>query len=383
MNAYSITGTKRKGSPAFASEETTWPWPMTEEWKPRLTLKGFVLVSFSWLCYAVVTAGLITFDSAVPFLWLLGGQIITSVILGLYSLPVWMLMVRRLHTAHWGTKLSLHIILGPIYAVATCYSTEGFYRLANLSDAVESFEENRFWILFGNLTLYALQFALYHIIPEVRRSQQRKQQATELSALAREQELQALRSQLNPHFLFNVLHSINAMIGIDTEKARQMIAHLSELLRYILESGNHQLLPLEHELAVVKAYLSLEQIRFGDRLIITYDIDSSLLSTPVPPMTLQPLVENSVKHGLALSEQPESILITACRTERGIELGVENTCHGVTPPRSASERTGIGVQNINKRLTTLFGENAGIRVRNKEGNIRVMFTLPLHHYRSA
>ncbi|MGE3802044.1 MAG: sensor histidine kinase [Candidatus Kapaibacterium sp.] len=344
---------------------------------PQLTLKGITIVSLCWLCYATITAGFIESGSSVPFQFLLFGQIVASAILAIYTLPIWLLLVQRLHSAHWGTKLSLHIAIAPIYGLATYYSIEGFYLLAGFLDAVAAIRQNQFWILLGNIMLYALQFALFHIIVEVRRSRQREEQAAKLTILAREQELQALRSQLNPHFLFNVLHSINATIGIDPEKAREMLTRLSDLLRYILDSGKHRFLPLGRELDVVEAYLSLEQVRFGDRLNVRFDVDDTLLSIPVPPMILQPLVENSVKHGVAMSEASESISIVAHRLEGRVVLIVENTTNGIESATETHEGSKIGVENINKRLAVLYGEDSSVVIRKGDGATQVSLTIPL------
>ena len=190
----------------------------------------------------------------------------------------------------------------------------------------------------------------------------------------REAELEALRSQLNPHFLFNSLNSIRSLITESPEKARDMVTHLSSTLRYALASAGQRMVTLEEELQIVSDYLAIERARFEDRLAVAVDTDPAALPLPVPPMIVQTLVENAVKHGVAKREKGGGIGILS-RVE-GATLVVEVTNDGVLGESRLSQ--GTGLRNAVRRLEALYGPDATLAlVDSGREQVRARLTIPL------
>jgi sensor histidine kinase YesM len=181
-----------------------------------------------------------------------------------------------------------------------------------------------------------------------------------LSVVAKDAQFHALVSQLNPHFIFNCLNSIRARIGEDPEDAQTMITELSSILRYSLESGRRRTVSLADELEVVSAYLKLEAMRFEERLRVQIDATPAALSSFVPPMLLQTLVENGVKHGIASLPRGGEIRIEAKLNDGALHLQVINS--GQLAPAKGSTR--LGLENARERLRLLYGAEASVSVRN-------------------
>ena len=194
--------------------------------------------------------------------------------------------------------------------------------------------------------------------------------------LARAQ-LDALRAQLNPHFLFNSLNSVMALIDRDPRAAQQMLVRLADLLRSTLALQAVQEVPLRDELALVRQYLAIEEIRFADRLRVEWCIDDGVTSALVPALVLQPLVENAVVHGIACVAGPGRIAIGAARRNGALVLSVRDNGPG---PGAPSKRAGaqIGVANLRARLQRLYGPGATVSVSEADGGGCVAsVTMPL------
>jgi LytS/YehU family sensor histidine kinase len=169
-------------------------------------------------------------------------------------------------------------------------------------------------------------------------------------------ELQALKMQLHPHFLFNTLHGIATLIETDARSAKAMIIRLSNLLRTALERGSSDLIPLDSELKFAREYLDLEKMRFGSRLKVDWLVAPETLSFLVPQMILQPLVENAVRHGIASSREPGWIEVAATVSDGRLEVQVRNSAGSKT-----SNGTGVGLRNVQTRLKYLYSGDASLR----------------------
>jgi Histidine kinase len=184
-----------------------------------------------------------------------------------------------------------------------------------------------------------------------------------LAASVKEAELRALKSQINPHFIFNSLNSLRALIDEDPARARQAVTQLANLLRYSLQSGQLETVPFEEELGVVNDYLALEQVRHEERLRLRLDVAPDTLQLPVPPMLLQTLVENAVKYGISRRPEGGEIAIVA-RCDLGVlRIQVTNPGELAAPAAGASASTGVGLRNAAERLRLLFGESATLQLR--------------------
>lgn len=217
-------------------------------------------------------------------------------------------------------------------------------------------------------------------IMHYRQSQERERRAAELEARLSRAQLQALRMQLNPHFLFNTLNSIAALVYVNPRGADEMLGDLSHLLRRALDSMEEQEIPLAQELQFIGAYLSIEQKRFGERLRVEQNIPRELMNALVPALLLQPLVENAIRHGIEPQRDPGLISIQATRENNHLHLVVRDNGKGLPPADSnASGRRGIGLANTQARLRGLYGQDQSLSVEKAEPQgCRIEIRLPFH-----
>lgn len=205
-------------------------------------------------------------------------------------------------------------------------------------------------------------YFVYHLFDRFNRSEIER---LRLMASVKEAELRALKSQVNPHFIFNSLNSLRALIEEDPARARQAVTQLANLLRYSLQSAQSETVPFEDELRVVNDYLALEQVRHEERLRVRLDVSPDTLGLAFPPLLLQTLVENAVKYGISPRAEGGEILIHA-RCEGG-RLRLRVTNPGELKPSGAGEKagtsTGLGLRNAAERLRLFFGEEASLRLR--------------------
>lgn len=227
-------------------------------------------------------------------------------------------------------------------------------------------------LMFG---LGAFAHAALHTRVAATERKLREQQLAEDRArkLAAEARLRSLEARVHPHFLFNTLNAISALIPANPERAEQLVGRLAVLLRASLDSGRHPLIPLREELAMVTSYLDIERARFGDKLRCSFAVPPGAEQHLVPPMAVQSLVENAVKHGImALGEG--DVFVNVTFDERGLVVEVGDTGPGfdlgVVP-------AGRGLDNLVERLQALFGDSAGLRVFRRNGRTLVEVALPL------
>jgi two-component system, LytTR family, sensor histidine kinase LytS len=203
---------------------------------------------------------------------------------------------------------------------------------------------------------------------------------------AKEAEIKALQAQISPHFLFNSMNVIGSLIRIDPAQARKLLISLSNFLRQNLTGTTVKITSLEQELKHVKAYLEIEEARFVDRLKVQYDIDEKSLSQMIPPLTLQPIVENAIKHGIKDKEENCLVKIIIKKQESGVKIIVEDNGEGIPPERleqlgqnsmESETGTGFALYNINRRLTMMFGQEAALEMTSEFGQgTEISFFIP-------
>ncbi|HEY8056639.1 MAG TPA: histidine kinase, partial [Terriglobales bacterium] len=224
----------------------------------------------------------------------------------------------------------------------------------------------------AGILLYGLVVAGFYLVLEVERSR-------DAERLAHAAELRALKAQLNPHFLYNSLNSISALTAADPGRAREMCVRLADFLRRTLalsQAGPEALVSLEEEMALARTYLAIEQVRFGARLRVEEEISAALLATPVPPLVLQPLLENAVVHGINQLTEGGRIGITAAQEEGRVRIMVANPYDPDAPRRRRGGEEGVGLRNVHQRLRSLFGPAAGLTAAASDGEFAVTLTLP-------
>jgi two-component system, LytTR family, sensor kinase len=220
---------------------------------------------------------------------------------------------------------------------------------------------------------YLVVLVAAHAYEYFTRARNEELERAKLQQALAESELQALKSQLQPHFLFNTLNGISALIEVDKARARAMVVKLSNLLRTVLQDGTADLIPLQEELKFAEAYLDIEKMRLDERLEIRWSIPPDTRHLLVPPLILQPLVENAISHGVACSREGGWLEIALERDDKKIELSVRNSVRGKGTPGS-----GLGLQNTKARLNYLYGEEARLDFAvGEDGIARATLRMPV------
>ena len=217
------------------------------------------------------------------------------------------------------------------------------------------------------LMIYLMAVALHYAALEFENSRRAE-------VLAREAQLRALKSQVNPHFLFNSLNSISALTSIDAGQAREMCIRLADFLRTSLRLGERVTIPFAEELALTRMYLDVEQVRFGGRLRLTQDMDPACSDCDVPALLIQPLVENAVKHGIAMMAEGGEIAMSGRRDNDLLRFTITNP---FDPEAPSEGRNGLGLRNVRDRLESRYGGAARMEIQVDERLYRVALTLPV------
>jgi hypothetical protein len=224
------------------------------------------------------------------------------------------------------------------------------------------------------LLLYLLSLAVSYLVAVVDHARASERRALEVQVLAREAELRMLRAQIDPHFLFNSLHSISALTTSDPASARRMCVLLADFLRESLALGVENRITLRRELGLAARFLDVERVRYGSRLQHRIDAEPEVGNCLVPPLLLQPLVENAITHGIAHTIEGGTVLVTARRQGGRLTVVVENPCD---PDRPRTGGSGVGVANVRSRLAALHGTDARLETSEADGTWRVELVLPV------
>jgi two-component system LytT family sensor kinase len=208
--------------------------------------------------------------------------------------------------------------------------------------------------------LWAVFYFIYHYFENYNKS-------LRYEAAIHEIELNNLKSQLNPHFIFNALNSIKAMVDDEPEKSKSAITQLSNILRNSLATDKKRLTSFRQEFGTVRDYLTLETIRYEERLNIVYDIHPSSFKYPVPPLMIQTLIENAIKHGISKLKEGGTIFIKTDVVDGSLKLQIRNSGHFKN--EALSEYEGLGIKNTIKRLDLIYGDKASFKIYNEKNNI--------------
>lgn len=229
------------------------------------------------------------------------------------------------------------------------------------------------------LIVYGMILGVGYAFSYYRRYRERELRASQLESQLAQAQLQALRMQLQPHFLFNTLNGIAGLVRDQKNKAAvSMIAGLSDLLRHTLENAGKQEVSLREELDFLELYLDIQQMRFPDRLNVQMQIAPEALDAQVPNLVLQPLVENAIRHGVALRASSGTVGVSARRDDGLLEMKVYDDGPGLKPQWRVEDSEGIGLSNTRARLEQLYGERYRFDVHNRdEGGVEAIIMIPL------
>lgn len=253
---------------------------------------------------------------------------------------------------------SIHIITALIFSAivtALAFLDLYLYPVKGLQNYLDNMYNQYFHIC---LISYAGIVSWFYFLHYVRKSREHAVREANLKQLAQEGELKALKAQINPHFLFNSLNSINSLVIKKPEKAREMVTALADTLRYVLDRSQQEMVTIGEELEFVKTYLAIEKIRFSDKLELVYQIDEKSKKIPFPPIILQPIVENSIKHGISNKTEGGKITIQIKTDRKSLICRIIDTGRGFTHSKTPYDsNNGMGLKNIRERLTGIYGES--------------------------
>ncbi len=286
------------------------------------------------------------------------------------SVSIWYLGIFLLRKKSIRLQISIVFILIPI---ATFILRKVRYDIYDYNDIGRLTGSGEIWDLYIPVLFLLFQFGCYFAYMYFIEMQEKLKLENELRQAALKSELAAIKAQLNPHFLYNVFNTISASIPAENEKTRHMIAQLSDLFRYQLKATKEDFVTIEEELEFVTNYLELEKARFEERLQIEINIDNSLLHEKIPPMLLQPIVENAVKHGLSSIIEGGKISIFICKEKEKLHFEIADTGIGVVDKTNLLNK-GIGLTNTQLRLEKSYNSTLEF-LDNEPKGLKIKFSI--------
>jgi two-component system sensor histidine kinase AlgZ len=277
--------------------------------------------------------------------------------------------ITRLFVTHLFAAFLLSYVwvqIGRLYARALSASAS-FRDLSTRYDALAA------TLVVSGVLLYLVIVGFFYVLTAIEASRIAEARVLESSILARDAELKALKAQVNPHFLFNSLNSISALTSIDASRAREMCILLGEFLRMTLGLGEKAAVPLREELELLRRFLAIEKVRFGARLQVDEHIDAQAQSCLVPPLILQPLVENAIAHGIANLPQGGTVRLRAQCSDGRLQIWIENSFDAET---ARTRKGGMGLTNVRQRLEARHPKQANMQAVAEEDSFRVSLSIP-------
>lgn len=275
------------------------------------------------------------------------------------------------------TLLSAHVLAATIVITAWLGISQFVLKAiieepAYLEFLIESYP----WRIATGIFFYLVFALIYNVMVSYQELKKKTQEEGRLKSLVKEVELSALKSQINPHFLFNSLNSISSLTLTDPEQAQEMIIKLSEYLRYSLHNQNEQQTTLKNELHNLGLYLDIEKIRFGDRMIFEKRCSEESLSAQLPAMILQPLLENAIKHGVYQTSEQIQIKLEATINEGLLRVSIGNNFDPEAPRKTG---TGTGLKNVSQRLQLIYRMTGLITTVKQDNSFEVTLKIPQNH----
>jgi len=341
----------------------------------RKTLSKWALIFGCWTFLAFLFSGPQMIQAARQnraaegWIAVVGELVFSYLWLALTPLAIWLSQSFRIEGGQRFKRLGFHILASVVFILLQVF----LYTVISIPFGWYSQLTpfwNRYFLLSLNFTPTNVLFywgvvVIEHALDYYRKLQERELKASQLEAQLAQSQLQVLKMQLHPHFLFNTLNAISALIRESPDEADEMVSRLGDLLRMTLETAGLQEVPFKKELEFLKHYLDIEQTRFQDRLKVEMAIEPETLDGLVPSMILQPLVENSVRHGVAPRPEGGCIKIKAWRDHSLLRLEVEDDGPGLGANTPLKER--VGLTNTRARVSNLYGDEHGLRLRHAAG----------------
>ncbi len=342
----------------------------------KLGQLSVILLAYTFLCvfYALTLSINESSYSKEPFVTILGtyfpNQIIDYLIKFVLTIPIWYLYFRVIQ--HWTIfrKIVLHLFTIFIFVLSW---QQMFYFITELLGRGHLQGSAQVWDLYIPSFVYMIQFSIFHAFEYYSQIQKQREIEAQLRQIALQSELSAIKAQLNPHFLYNIFNTISASVPPAMEETREMIAELADMFRYQLRASKEDFVLLREELDFVEKYLALEKKRFGERLQIKIDVEKSVLDEKIPPMILQPLVENSIKHGISSLIDGGEISIKIHKINDKLRFEIADTGVGLQQNQEVFGK-GIGLTNTQIRLEKIYHSTLQF-IDNQPNGLKIVFEI--------
>ncbi len=341
-----------------------------------LNRKNLLLYALAWIFVMAVQAGVLNYFFNLDKAPALADSIVFNLIFSVTGLLIWYPVRYMPLSGHSAVRVYLNFTaLGAV--VVAVWMSSGYLIMRQLffdNEAVIMFVAGSmpYRVVFGIL-LYVMVLLVYYLVVYSRNLAEKAGSEARLETMVKEAELNMLKSQINPHFLFNSLNSASALTLSDPPAAREMIIRLSEFLRYSLKLADSEINPLKDEIANVQRYLEIEKVRFGSRMRFEIDTGEGCENRPVPYLILQPLIENAIKHGVYESTGTVTISMKCSIEGDMLAICISNDFDSGSPARSGA---GIGLKNVRERLRLVYGRDDLLLSRKEENQFIVTLYIP-------
>lgn len=337
--------------------------------------KGLYIYLISWFIYSVLQVVVIQKTVGIDITSSILDSLIYNGVLMFLGLSFWFPLAyadkNKSQLMMFLNSLLAYIIYLAIWLAISYHLTN--WVLENNVEYIKFSQKTLLIRVIAGGIMFLFLATLYHLFDFYQSLEEKKRQEEMLKKLVKEAELKALKAQLNPHFLFNSLNSISSLTITDCDKAREMVNKLSDFLRYSLKENDTSLLSLEEELKNMGKYLEIEKVRFGDRLELEIEADDDCKEMKLPPMILQPLYENAVKHGVYESIEPV-LIRTFCRCVDGmLEISIINN---FDPESLPNKGEGVGLSNIRNRLKMFYHKDDLFNTSKENNHFEARLSIP-------
>ena len=338
--------------------------------------KGIIIYSIVWLVIALLHGLMVWYFQDFRGSIVVTEALVSSMLFGIMGLLAWYptrYIPFQKHTPVY--SLIAHVMAGLVVIFAWLLITFGLLSAIfhDRDNYLEFLNRSIAWrALIGGLVYLALVL-IYYLASYGEKLRERAKQEELLKNLVRDAELNVLKSQINPHFLFNSLNSISSLTLTNPDEAREMIIRLSDFLRYSLKHRENEYVPLKEEMGRMKDYLAIEKIRFGDKLNYAFELSPECEDYPVPTMIYQPLFENAIRHGVYESVEPVSIYFECKQDNDYLSARIINNFDTQVPSRKG---TGVGLENVRKRIELAYEGRGMVKWNREDGKFIVTMLLP-------
>lgn len=345
--------------------------PINQDYRWQLLYIGI------WMFLSSIQIAVLYATTNMPLIYSMADTIVFNGLFALLALLLWYpVRFSTWKRKTWYFNQLAHLLLSSI--VITFWVLAGYMIMRIFvadSNYITFLNHSIWWKVLEGFLFYTLIVLIYYLYTYIVRLNEKVSNEIKLNQLIKDGELNLLKSQINPHFLFNSLNSVNSMIIRNPGQAQKMLAALSDYLRYAVLSNDRIYATLHEEIENNERYLSIEKLRFGDKLVYEPIIDPSCLRVTIPSMLLQPLFENAIKHGVYESLETVSIQVTIFRTKDILYIKIMNNYDVENP--SKKRGLGTGLQNIRERLRLLYGSSASFQTKTDEGKFIALLTIPI------